>query len=178
MKKNAVVRELAVTALGLGRLPLAPGTWASAGALALWVFVWWVAPWPFNLAVMAVCTVLALWAGLALGPWAEQHYGTKDPLPFVLDEVLGQWATCLLLCFQIARGLEAGGWAAVVVLAAAFLAFRFMDIAKPWPIRRLETLPSGWGIVADDLLAGIYAGTVVLIGYVCYAAAVLTRASG
>ena len=93
-------------------------------------------------------------AGLLLGIWATGRMtsaGDPDPQRAVWDEFVGMWTTCLLLPKTLP-------W-----MAAAFFCFRVMDIAKPWPIRRLERLPGGLGIMADDLLAGLY-GAVILNG--------------
>jgi phosphatidylglycerophosphatase A len=76
-----------------------------------------------------------------------------DPGPVVLDEVAGQWLALLVL-------VAAGHTPALAEVLAAFLLFRAFDVLKPWPIRALESLPGGWGIVADDLAAGLAAGVI------------------
>jgi phosphatidylglycerophosphatase A len=81
----------------------------------------------------------------------------EDPGPVVLDEVAGPWVALALLV-TVRPGAPAPG-----ALAASFLLFRAFDVVKPWPIRRLERLPGGWGIVADDLAAGLAAGAVHLL---------------
>ena len=77
----------------------------------------------------------------------------EDPGMVVVDEVLGLWVTLL--------GATALNWKS---FSAAFVLFRIFDIWKPWPVRRLEDLPEGTGIVADDLAAGIYAAIMLYIG--------------
>jgi phosphatidylglycerophosphatase A len=153
--KATVVRALS-TGLGLGLLPVAPGTWASAGAALAYVGFrsladpWDVAALPIAL---GVCTLL----GLAVCPFAEIIYARKDPQPFVLDEIAGLWLTCLLFPWGTP-------WQTAI---AAFVAFRIFDIAKPPPIRRIERLPSGFGVMLDDLAAGLYsAGVLWLLRYV------------
>ncbi len=94
---------------------------------------------------------------LAPAIWAssetERAVGKKDPGIVVIDEVLGQWVTLL--------GAVALSWKS---LAAGFLLFRIFDIWKPWPVRWLEKLPEGAGIVADDLAAGVYGALILYIG--------------
>ena len=150
--RDGLVKAMA-SALGLGHLPVAPGTWASAAAAAAYVLIDRLpAPWAPVLLGALLLGVFA--AGLALVPAAEAAYGSKDPRQFVLDEVAGQWLTCLLFAW---RG-------PLATAAAAFVAFRVFDIVKPFPIKRLETLPGGWGVMSDDLAAGAYAaGTLWLL---------------
>jgi phosphatidylglycerophosphatase A len=132
------------TGLGSGYAPIAPATVASAIALA----VYWALPISGDSPALYLMVAL----GAALGVWAT---GTLvrptllDPPQAVWDEVIGMWVTCLLLPKSLP-------W-----LAAAFLCFRALDIIKPFPINRLERLPGGIGIMADDLAAGL-AGAVAL----------------
>jgi len=104
-------------------------------------------PWYF--------AVLAL-AALPLGIWAAgataREIKSKDPSIVVVDEVLGQWITL--------AGAVSLNWKSWL---AAFCLFRLFDIWKPPPVRQLEALPSGTGIVADDVMAGIYGALVLLI---------------
>jgi len=151
MKAQETARELAVTALGLGRLPVAPGTWASAGAVAVYLLVRWRLPGTAGWVLTAAATLACVVAGIALGPWAEERFGRKDPHPFVIDEVAGQWLACALVP---ASGLLPQA------AALAFFTFRLFDVAKPFPIRLVERLPGGWGMVLDDILAGAYAAVV------------------
>ena len=135
---------LMATGLGSGLWPLAPATFASFVALAVY----------FALPVSGNSPALFMLVGLGflVGIWAT---GTLvkpahlDPPQAVWDEVIGIWATCLLLPKTIP-------W-----MVAAFVCFRFLDIVKPFPINRLERLPRGVGIMADDLLAGLV-GAVAL----------------
>ena len=130
---------LAGTALGLGYAPIAPATVASLGA----VLAYGLAPLPDG---SAVGFWLLAGLSLPLGVWACGTLVTADdpdPSRAVWDEVAGMWLTCLLLP-------KTWPW-----LLAAFLLFRALDVLKPWPIRRLERLPGGWGIMADDAAAGL-----------------------
>ena len=132
------------TALGAGYAPIAPGTAGSAVGVVAWLVLprsLWI-----QLLAIAIVAVVGSWAGTV----AEQHFGKHDPGQVVIDEVAGMWVTLVL---TPARG--------AVWLLAAFLLFRVADIIKPFPARRLERLPGGLGIMADDLMAGIYANVAL-----------------
>ncbi|MCK5378080.1 MAG: phosphatidylglycerophosphatase A [Acidobacteria bacterium] len=150
------------TTFGLGdRLP-APGTTAgSLPASLIWLFVAWGllnSPW------LAVATTTMITVAVIVGFWASAaeitRRGNSDPGPVVIDEVAGQWLTygCALPLWAAATHLEM-----VVFTGAGFLLFRFFDILKPWPIRRLERLHGALGVMADDLLAGLFAGIVLAL---------------
>jgi phosphatidylglycerophosphatase A len=133
------------TAGGVGLAPVAPGTWGSA--VAALAYLWlggagWVAQ---GLAIITVTLV-----GVHAAGRAEAAWGGKDPGAVVVDEVAGQWLTLFLLPPQ---------WP---VVCAGFVLFRLLDITKPPPCRWLERrLPGGWGVMADDLAAGLI-GRIVL----------------
>ena len=132
------------TGLGSGFVPLAPATAASLVALA----IYWVTP----LAGDSLGLFLLIVIGFPVGVWATGSLtspGDQDPHRAVWDEFVGMWVSCLLLPKELP-------W-----LAAAFVFFRAFDILKPWPIRRLERLPGGLGIMSDDLLAGIYVAVLL-----------------
>ena len=135
------------TFFGAGLGKPGPGTWGSVGAVLSWAaFAWAVHP-------SAQTLLLALLAGIALSlifgiPAATivaRESGRKDPQFVVIDEVAGQWIALLGSPFDWRHGL------------IALVLFRLFDITKPFPIRRLERLPEGWGIVFDDVAAGLYA---------------------
>lgn len=131
--------RLVATAGGLGRAPIAPGTVAS---LPVAVLVWLAAPRdPWLVGAAVVVTGVGIWAA---GREA-QRLGVKDPSSVVVDEVAGMLVALI------------GQPRAFPWVLGLFLLFRVMDIWKPFPIRQLEALPGGFGIVADDLLAGAYA---------------------
>jgi phosphatidylglycerophosphatase A len=135
------------TAFGSGYSPFAPGTAGSAvGVLLFWPMAGWRWPWQ-----VAACLALLLVGALAATRVAES-VGSKDPGIVVVDEVLGQWVTFLALPFTPATAV------------LGFLLFRAMDIVKPWPARDLERLPGGWGIMADDVAAGVYAHLALRVG--------------
>lgn len=133
---------------GSGLSPWAPGTAGSAVAVALWLaFLAAMPSWPMQIVAVALGTGLCVWAA----GWAARKLRRKDPGCIVSDELAGQWLALL-------TAPPAWPW-----WLAAFVLFRVFDIAKPWPMRRLERLPGGIGIVADDLMAGLYAAVILVI---------------
>jgi phosphatidylglycerophosphatase A len=144
------IANLVSTWFGCGRSPVAPGTAGSAAAVAIAIllhryagFVWWQ-----FLLMAAVLFFPAVWAAGV----SARAAGIEDPGFVVVDEVLGQW-----IALAGARTLN---WETFL---AAFLLFRLFDIWKPAPVRQLEALPGGWGINADDAMAGVYAALVLLV---------------
>ena len=134
------------TGLGSGLAPLAPGTVGSLLAILIYSFS------PVDEDSVALYALIGV--GFFVGIWATGSLissSDPDPRRAVFDEFVGMWVTCLFLPKTVA-------W-----LAAAFFCFRVLDIVKPWPIRRLERLHGGLGIMSDDLLAGIY-GAALLNG--------------
>jgi phosphatidylglycerophosphatase A len=131
------------TALGVGYAPVAPGTFGSAAGLLLWSVL------PSSPVAQAFALVIVT----ALGWWsatvAERHFGRGDPGQVVIDEVAGMLVTLFLVPV---------GWAGALL---AFLLFRLADIVKPYPANRLERLPGGAGIMADDIMAGVYANVAL-----------------
>ena len=129
---------------GSGMFPVAPATAGSLVALAVY---WWT-----PLTGDSPGLFILIGAGFPLGVWATGKMSTAanpDPRQAVWDEFIGMWATCILLPKTLP-------W-----MAAAFICFRALDILKPWPIRRLERLHGGLGIMSDDLLAGVF-GAIIL----------------
>jgi len=166
-KCSRAVRLLLLTGLGTGYLPIAPGTWGSAGACLVFLAVAF-ATGGRQICLTGTMLILAAAATLIcgfLGRWAEADFGRKDPGQVTLDEWAGQAITLCWLPLGVMCWLRLGSdpWGWVIAAGAGFVAFRFFDIIKPPPIRRLEKLPGGWGIVADDLLAGVYANVCVQI---------------
>jgi len=127
------------TSAGVGYIPFAPGTFGSLAGLLLW----WLVPSNglFQLALMAILFVAGSWSGSV----AERHFGSTDPGPVVIDEVLGMLITLFL---------NPVTWGGAVL---GFLLFRLSDIVKPFPANRLEQLHGGIGVMADDVMAAIYA---------------------
>lgn len=175
--------SLAVTTLGVGYLPIAPGTWGSAVGVAIYLGVsglvgliatssgaWAEAVLPvvdeptygISVTVFAwihVALLVLLLLFTLLGIWAAgrctELFGNLDPSHAVVDEVIGQLLVFLFVPFGI-------GWPLILV---GFLLFRLFDIWKPYPIDYLQNLPGGIGVCADDFLAGIYAGICLSVIY-------------
>lgn len=141
------------TLLGIGHLPLAPGTWGSLATLPVVFLLGWTAGTAGIIALVIIGIVLSLWCA----PAAEKRYG-KDPSQFVLDEFAGQASVFLLADFTIST------MQTFMVLIGGFVLFRIFDITKPLGINALQKLPGKFGILADDILAGIFALVLLELG--------------
>ena len=164
---------LALATCGVGLIPVAPGTWGSAVGVGVYLLVARGAVRGFDAAVargldlspqtfpvvldtvLLAAILLVSFAGMWAATRAEKLLGKKDPGAVVVDEVAGQLVTFLFVPWQVGRG--PGAW----MVFAGFAAFRLFDIWKPYPVRRLEGLGGGLGIMADDLLAGFYAAAAM-----------------
>lgn len=163
---------LAIATCGVGYLPLAPGTWGSLVGMGLYLLVRGSAMKVmfdvgagrnFNLlhvyygviAFELVAVVVISWVGTWAASRTEKLSGRKDPSKVVVDEVAGQFIALIPVPFMVSPA-----WWAMIL---AFILFRFFDIVKPYPARKLESLPGGMGIMADDLIAGVYAGLGVML---------------
>jgi phosphatidylglycerophosphatase A len=144
--RAALWAELVGTFFGLGRMKPGPGTWGSAGAaVSWWLLAHYVFPAPALIPAAIGYAAAATIVGIPAATAIARASGRKDPQHVVIDEVAGQ---------MIALIAAPVNWKAVL---AGFILFRAFDITKPWPIRKLEMLPEGTGIVVDDLGAGLYA---------------------
>ena len=139
------------TWFGCGYFPWGPGTVGSLAGLLIAVVVdsYLGGTRQFLLGISFILFMPAVWAATK----TAEILGKKDPGLVVVDEVLGQWVTLL----GVTRFTPAS-------FVMAFLLFRLFDIWKPWPVRRLEQLPGGYGIVADDIAAGMYGALILYIG--------------
>jgi phosphatidylglycerophosphatase A len=141
------IRRLIGSFLGIGYIPGPTGTYSSAVTAALMLGAWRLdCPWWGIAVAAAVCTAV----GIAAGTRPVEDFGSKDPKAFVLDETVG----------MLIAGLAAWTpWSekAGLALVIAFVWFRVTDILKPPPARQMESLPRGWGIVLDDVAAGLMA---------------------
>jgi len=133
------------TFLGIGRIKPGPGTWASAATVILWSVATFAIPPAARTWSTIVAAALVTLIGIPAATRAARTSGLKDPQFVVIDEVAGQLTA--LIAVPLA-------WKTFL---AGLILFRVFDILKPFPIRRLERLPEGTGIVVDDLGAGIYA---------------------
>lgn len=147
-----LLARVLVSGLGAGCSPFASGTVGSAGAVGVFAAVVLASSGD----VLAVHVALAAMAAafgvacVAYGPWMQQTFG-KDPSFCTADEWVGQAIALMLL--PLGGGWKQWAW----VAAGGFLAFRLFDILKPPPARQLEALPHGWGVLADDVAAGVMA---------------------
>jgi phosphatidylglycerophosphatase A len=144
MKQPDLFCKIIATGFGSGYCPVAPGTAGTVAAVLVWTALYYLLPaeallWTTG-GLIALFTPLGVWSAGAV----ERIWG-KDPARVVVDEMVGVW---------IALPAAAGG--AWYYAAAAFVLFRLFDIFKPLGIRRMESFGGGWGIMLDDMLAGIY----------------------
>ncbi len=164
---------LAITTFGVGYIPGAPGTYGSLVAVGIYLGIdgrivsqrepdflcFLCGPNPHL--TFALFSVL-LGAFIMLGIWAsgraEAIFGSGDPPQAVVDEVMGQLVAFTFVPFGL-------GWPWIL---AGFLLFRFFDIAKLYPANRLQNIPGGLGVCADDIVAGAYAGVCLAVGYAVY----------
>lgn len=135
---------LVATGLGIGYLR-PPGTWASAATVVAWWFAARALPAGWMVPIALAATGAAVLVGIPAATIVARESGREDPQVIVVDEIAGQ------LTALIAVG---GSWKAFL---AAFILFRCFDVVKPPPVRRLERVAGGAGIVLDDLMAGLYA---------------------
>lgn len=163
--------SLGISTVGVGYIPIAPGTWGSAvGVLIYLIFREVETITSFNYIQNILQTnVIYTWTYLinalllfllcSAGIWAATRatilFKVKDPQQVVIDEVMGQLITFLFVPFAISWWFVLSG----------FLLFRLFDIWKPYPINLLQDLPSGLGVCVDDILAGVYAGICLLLLY-------------
>ena len=143
--------SLIATFFGAGRLRPGPGTWGSAAAVLIWyVLSRWIAiAWQWE--ALALLALLAIVVGIPAATRFARASQSKDPQSVVVDEVAGQWITLLAASVT---------WKSLLV---GFILFRGFDILKPPPVRQLERLPEGTGIVIDDVAAGLYALLVMTL---------------
>ena len=124
-----------------GYFPIAPGTVGSAAGLVFYLAVWWAQSPVFEVALIVVLFAAGIWAGTT----SERYFGGIDPGPIVMDEVVGMLITLAFIPVSITGAL------------IGFLLFRIFDVIKPFPADRLEKFHGGFGIMADDAMAGVYA---------------------
>jgi phosphatidylglycerophosphatase A len=149
MKEHALKPAwLIATWFGCGWVPKAPGTAGALGAIPLYLLVAQAGGRPAVAVAAVVVTAVGIWAASVV----ERDLGKHDPQIVVVDEVAGLLVTMIPMTVVTWKSVLAG-----------FLLFRLFDMTKPWPVRRFESLPGGWGIVMDDVAAGVL-GAAVMIG--------------
>jgi phosphatidylglycerophosphatase A len=131
----------------LGYVPVAPGTFGSAAGLLVYLAVRNTGSVAVELGVIAVLFAIGIWSGTV----AEHHFKGVDPGPVVLDEVVGMLITLALLPVNVTGAI------------VGFLVFRVLDVVKPWPSAKFESLPGGLGVMADDGMAAIYGNLVMRV---------------
>ncbi|MGZ3318631.1 MAG: phosphatidylglycerophosphatase A family protein [Isosphaeraceae bacterium] len=140
---------MVATFFGVGRIRRGPGTWGSAATIILWWLLTRLIPGAWEAASAILLALLVIAVGIPAATRAAQGAGIEDPGFVVIDEVAGQLITLIAVPVS---------WKSLVV---GFILFRGFDIVKPPPIRSLERLPDGTGIVIDDVGAGLYALVVM-----------------
>lgn len=135
---------LVATFFGAGRLKPGPGTWGSLATVALWAILAHFLPSSWLIPVNIALALLAVAVGIPAATQVARASGLKDPQFVVIDETAGQLITLI------------GAPLAWKSFLAGFILFRAFDIVKPPPVRQLERLPEGTGIVVDDVAAGLY----------------------
>lgn len=144
-ERKPVLATLIATFFGVGRLRPGPGTWASAVTVLLWAALAYSLPASMRTLVVVGLALVVTVIGIPSATRVARASGIKDPQFVVIDEVAGQLVA--LISVPLA-------WKSFL---AGFILFRVFDIVKPPPVRQLEELPEGTGIVLDDIAAGFYA---------------------
>lgn len=137
--------KVIATVFGIGYFPLAPGTLTSLVFVFLYKLFLYKMDWPYFLAFLVLLFVIGTLASAALAA----HMGAKDPRPIVIDEAVGQ----LMALFHLSPD-----W---YLLGLGFGLFRALDILKPFVIKRAEKIPGGWGIMMDDVIAGLITSIIL-----------------
>src|SRR5580658_2772602 len=140
---------LIATWFGCGYAPKAPGTAGSLAGLAIAIALYYLG---YGRGALLILTAILLAPGIWAASVVAKETNITDPHIVVVDEVLGQWITL--------AGAATFNWKTYL---AAFVLFRLLDVWKPAPARQLESLPGGWGIVADDVMAGLYGALAIFV---------------
>jgi len=140
-----LLSKIISTFFGVGYFPVAPGTLTSILIVLAYKFYLYKLSWPLYFLIIFLLFLIGVYTSSKF----SSDLAKKDPRKIVIDEACGQ----LLVLFRMSDA-----WFPVL---SCFILFRVFDIVKPYPIKKVETLPSGWGIMMDDLVAAIYAGVIV-----------------
>ena len=144
-----IIWRFVATFFYLGKLPFAPGSWGSLGALLLWLLL--PVTFSVHLSVIIILFVLGIYSSSRMAKYLDDH----DPSEVVIDEVVGMGISLFMLPHSLG------------LYFLAFLLFRIIDILKPSFIYRIQKLPGGWGIMLDDVMAGIF--TLALVNGIAIA---------
>jgi phosphatidylglycerophosphatase A len=150
VKRMPFYHQLIATGCGVGFFPYGPGTMGALFAIVVWYLLSLLISMPSLIGITLALVVLFTFLGAWSATVSERYWG-EDPSRVVIDEVVGQWIVLLAIPFDFQL------WHVIVALAL----FRFFDIVKPLGVRKMENFKGGWGIMADDILAGVY-GFIVL----------------
>ncbi|MCB9847605.1 MAG: phosphatidylglycerophosphatase A [Phycisphaeraceae bacterium] len=155
------MRLILITCFGTGLFRPASGTWGSMPAAALaWALLLLGAPQGVYIGVLAAWFVVFSVACVVFGEWAEAKFGKKDAGQIVADEAAGQCIPLFLLATIGVSGFQE----ATLTVGAAFVLFRIFDVIKPPPANAMQKLHAGWGVLVDDLFAGLYAAIALDLG--------------
>jgi phosphatidylglycerophosphatase A len=135
-----IIHFLTATGFGMGYSPIAPGT---AGSLLASIFAYFILSG--DAVLLSIMTFLFFFIGVYSSTYVEKDLSREDPSIVVVDEMVGMWISLIFI--------PPLWWKYLI----AFTLFRFFDIIKPFPVNKLQNLPEGWGIMLDDVGAGIYA---------------------
>lgn len=140
-----------------GYIPFAPGTMGTLVALVLYVILGYLTKdlsgyYQVN-SLIFIISLISFYPSVWISGWMEKETGKEDPGIIVIDEVLGYWVTVAFLPFN---------WKTVII---GFFLFRILDIVKPFPANSSQSLKNGWGVVVDDIIAGVYANILIRIMY-------------
>lgn len=161
---------LVATGFGSGYLRPAPGTWGSAAAVLAWIALAHAAvfmPKGAGEAWFALLPIAMTWIAVKVSHLVHLESGDKDPGYIVADEFAGMWIALWPLRWELLQALHEAHdhhrVNALLLYALPFFLFRIFDVWKPWPARQIQILPGGEGIVADDVVAGLYAVPVAML---------------
>jgi phosphatidylglycerophosphatase A len=149
------LRAALCTGLWFGYSPFISGTVGTVPAVIIYVVIVKMAPSDYHTGLILLALLVSSALCVALGSWSERFWGRKDPGQVVLDEIAGFFLTVLL--FRPSTLPSAVVW--------SFVATRFFDVVKPPPAYQLQSLPAGWGILVDDLVASLYAVAALHLMY-------------
>jgi phosphatidylglycerophosphatase A len=143
--------KILATGFGLGYLPVCPGSFGSLVAVGIYFLLLKLSP-PFHLGIIILIFFMGVW----ISNYAEIIWKQNDPGEVIIDEIAGYLITMGLLPFNLIKA------------AVGFLLFRIFDILKPFPIRNIERIRGGWGIMLDDVMAGLYAALILRILFIIW----------
>lgn len=152
MQQPTLFQKILSTGFGVGFCPVAPGTMGALLATVVWLVIFVYVPYPISLIFTILLLLLLTYFGAKASGAVEAIWG-RDPSRVVVDEMVG-------VLFPLALIIPSDAWYWYAI--ASFALFRFFDIFKPLGIRRMEKYPSGVGIMADDILAGVYSAIIIL----------------